>query len=269
MEHNPDRNRRLTDYIYNDLNPEEVVEMEKEISQDPQLSDSYELNMQVKNYLQAKIQLEEMSSDPQLEEADQLADLACENEPAVEAELKPIRRPGRKRSRNMLLATAIAAGVTIIIAVGIIPSRVDQDRLFDRYYAPVAASDNSQRGIDNFLYQDLAAGINQYRDGNYQKSIEHLNSLASNPSIQSDLYLYSGLSYLGLGQYENAKNMLESVLADDTRFQAQSLWYLSLCCLKTGELEEASRHLEQLEAYDGLYKKDAQTLRKKLRRLIP
>lgn len=243
--------------------------MEKEISQDPQLSDSYELNMQVKNYLQAKIQLEEMRSDLQLEEAEILADLAFESESAVEADPQPVRRPNRKRIRNVAFASAVAAGLTIIIAVGIIPSGVDQNRLFDRYYAPVEASDNSLRGESNMLYQELALGINEYRDGNYQNSLDRLDALASNPSIQSELHLYSGLSYLGLGQYQNAKNMLESVLEDDTRFQAQSLWYLSLCCLKTGEFEEASRHLKHLEAYDGLYKKDAQTLRKKLRRLIP
>ena len=80
MEHNYKRNRRLADYIYNDLSPEEQVEFEMELSNDPELSEYYELNTQVKEYLQTKIQLEEMRSDPMLEDAEKLADLAFQTE---------------------------------------------------------------------------------------------------------------------------------------------------------------------------------------------
>ena len=57
MEHNYKTNRRLADYIYNDMNPEEQVEFEMEVSGDPQLSDYYALNAEVKEYLQAGLPL--------------------------------------------------------------------------------------------------------------------------------------------------------------------------------------------------------------------
>lgn len=267
MKHNLDRNRRLADYIYNDLGPEEIVEIEREISIDPQLSESYRLNMQVKDYLQAKVQLEEMRSDPQLENAERLADLAFNVESPNEQhhELNPVARPGR-RIRNMTFAAAIAATVTIIIAVGIIPSNIDQDRLFDRYYEPIEASDYSQRGEPNEMYSDIANGINHYIDGNYSQSIDQFNELASDPAIRSEVHFFTGLSYMGLGQYQSAQNILELVVNGKSRYQPETLWYLSLCYLKTGEFEKATALLEQLEMYDGMYKEDAQTLRKKLRR---
>jgi len=269
MERKLDRNRKLADYIYNDLNPEEVVEMEREISHDPQLSDYYQLNLQVKDYLHAKIQLEEMRSDPQLEDAENLANMAFDTPSHQEVDHQPVPRPKRNRIRNMAFAAAMAAGVTIIIAVGIIPSNMDQDLLFDRYYAPIEASDYSQRGGANNMYPELAAGINQYMEGRFQNSINQFKTLASIPAIQSEVLFYSGLSYLGLGQYQSAQYNLEPVLVGDNRYQAETLWYLSLCYLKTGEFEKANKLLGQLEVYDGLYKKDAQTLRKKLRRLKP
>ena len=265
MERKLDRNRRLADYIYNDLNPQEVVEMEREISLDPQLSDSYELNMQVKGYLQAKIQLEEMRSDPQLEDAEKLAEMAFENPSSKGMEPQPVRRPGRKLIRNMAFVAAVAAGVTIIIAVGLVPSNMNQDRLFDHYYAPFEASDNSQRG-ENELYRNVAAGINSYVEGNYNQSIGQFSKLSSDPALQSEVHLYSALSYLGLGEYRSAQEILQSSLEGGTRYQAETLWYLSLCHMKNGEIDQANAVLSRLEMYDGLYKKDAQNLRKKLRR---
>ena len=270
MERKLDRNRRLADYIYNDLGSEEVVEIKKEISQDPQFSESYQLNMQVKDYLQAKIQLEEMRSDPQLEDAEKLANIAFEMESHGELKLEPLPPvTKRKRIRYMTFAVAVAASVAIIISVGIIPSSLDQDRLFDRYYEPYEASDYAQRGGANEMYRDMATGINNYVDGNYQNSIDQFSTLASIPDIQSEVQFYSALSYLGLGQYQSAQYMLESVLDGASRYQAEILWYLSLCYLKASELDKATAVLGQLEIYDGLYQKDAQTLRKKLRRLIP
>ena len=265
-----DRNRRLADYIYNDLSSEEVVEIEKEISKDPQLSESYQLNMQVKHYLQAKVQLEEMRSDPQLEDAEKLADMAfgIESHDPLDHESIPTG-PKRNRIRSMVLVAAVAASVSIIIAVGIFPPKIDQDRLFDRYYVPVEASDYSQRGEVNEMYRDIAMGINYYVEGNYKQSIDQFSKLALDPAIQSEVQFFTGLSYLGLGQYQSAQNILESVLDGDHRYQPETLWYLSLCYLKTGEFDKANALLGQLEIYDGLYKKGAQTLRKKLRRFKP
>jgi hypothetical protein len=182
MERKKDRDRRLADYIYNDLSSEEVVEMEKEISGDPELSESYLLHTQVKEYLQTKLQLEEMRSDPQLEEAEKLAAMAFETEPHPEKE--PVTIPlGRrsKRVRNLIVVMAIAAGLAILITFGILPSGMNPDRLYDRYYAPLAATDYSQRGDATEVYRDIARGINHYMDGNYSKSLVQFGLLASDP----------------------------------------------------------------------------------------
>ena len=268
MRNKTDIHRRLADYIYDDLSPEEIVEMETEISLDPQLSEAYRLNMQVKDYLQAKIQLEEMRSDPVLEDAEKLADMAFELESMDEEE--PVIIPvGRKKNRvrTMAFTAAIAATVSIIIAVGVLPSTIDQDRLFDAYYAPIEASDYSQRGLADETYSDIAIGINHYMDGNYIQSIEQFNTRASDPAFRSEVHFFTGLSYLGLGQYEDAQKSLELVLKGGSRYQPEALWYLGLCHLKTGAFEKANTVLGELEHYDGLYQEDAQLLRKKLRRL--
>jgi len=267
MERNTDRNRMLADYIYNDLGHEEIVAIKREITNDPELSESYRLNMQVKEYLQAKLQLEEMKSDPQLEVAEKLADMAFEPGSRSREEEVPVSGGfKRKRIRKLTVAAAFAATVAIVVSVGIIPSGTSQNRLFDRYYEPIKASDYSQRGQSDELYRDLAGGINDYMDGRYSQSIDRLNGLIAVPDIQPEVQLFTALSYMGLGQYHEAQNILESTVDSNSRYQPESMWYLGLCYLKSGEFEKASTLLARLEKYDGLYKRDARSLRKKLRR---
>ena len=266
MKSNFDKNRMLADYLYNDLDLEEREVLEKEIQKNPELYESYQLNIEVKDYLQSKIQLEEMRSDPQLEDAEKLAEMAFDFESTEEEEQVNIPSVKRNRISRITFAVAIAASVAIVISVGILPSSIDQDRLFDRYYEPIEASDFSQRGGSNEMYRDIAMGVNSYLDGNYQQSIDQFNELRSDPAIRSEAQFFTALSYLGLDEYQKAQSTLESLVDSDMRYQAEILWYLSLSYLKTGAFEKANTHLTQLENYDGMYKQDAQTLRKKLRR---
>ena len=96
MEEKIDRHRRLADYIYDDLNAEEAGVIEKEISSDPQWSESYQLTRQVKDYLKAKILLEDMRSDPLLEDAEKLAEMAFDlDAPGESGQEPPSIKPRR------------------------------------------------------------------------------------------------------------------------------------------------------------------------------
>jgi len=262
-----DRNRRLADYIYKDMDPEDMVMIERDLQNDPEFSEAHQLNMQVRDYLQTKIQLEEMRSDPELEEAERLADMAFDFKSTDEEVQVTIPTVKRNKISRITFALAIAASVAIVISVGIIPSSIDQDRLFDRYYEPYEASDFTQRGESNEIYRDIAVGINHYLESDYNLSIDQFSGLASDQAIQAEVHFYTALSYLGLGDYQSAQNTLESLVDTDMRYQAEVLWYLSLSYLKSGAFEKANTHLAQHENYDGMYKQDAQTLRKRLRRL--
>jgi len=269
-----DKNRKLADYIYNDLSVEEIVEMEREISDDPQWADSYRLNVEVKEYLQAKLQLEEMRSDPQLKDAERLANLAFTSEPDGPLVEQPAINKSRasvsrkNRALRLTMVTALAASIALVLAFGILPSQLNEDRMFDRFYEPFAASDFQQRGSEQ-LYKEVAVGINLYKDGNYQQSIEQFSKLGSDPSVHSEVQFYSALSYLGLGQYTSAQELFRSLSAVENKYRAEALWYHGLSCLKTGDYEKAAVLFEELEKYNGLYQKDSQFLRRKLSRLTP
>jgi hypothetical protein len=100
MEEKIDRYRKLADYIYDDLSVEEAGVIEKEISTDPQWSDSYQRNRQVKDFLQAKIQLEDMRSDPLLEEAQKLAEMAFDPDTAAAVKSSSIPSAPKRGSQE-------------------------------------------------------------------------------------------------------------------------------------------------------------------------
>ena len=103
-------------------------------------------------------------------------------------------------------------------------------------------------------------------EGNYNQSIVLFNELNSIAVIRPEVELFTGLSYMGIGQFQRAQSILQMTVDNNTRYLPEALWYLSLCCLKEHEVDKAVAFLGQLESYDGMYKKDAQALLKKLRR---
>ena len=258
MEHYSANSRKLADYIYDDLGPEEIVEMENEILEDPELSESYRINMKVKDYLKAKVQLEEMRLNPTLEEAERLAEMAFDTKSGHH----------KKRSTLIMLSSGIAAAAAILITILVFTSSTDPDRLFQQYYIPLAASDYIQRGTVSDHYPEVVEGINSYRSGNYQESILLFHKLQdSDPGVQTDIQFFTGLSHMGLKHYKDAEEIFKVFIDNHTRYRPEAIWYLSLCYLQTGNIENAMLLLNQLENYDGMYKTDAQILGKKLRRI--
>ena len=268
MKDNLNSRIRLANYIYDDLGPEEIVEIEQELVKDPELSESYRLNMQVKEYLKAKIQLEEMKSDPSLDEAEKLANLAFENESAGDEiiENDPQRVPGVSR-KWFIYSSAIAAAIVMLIVIRVFVPFTSSDRLFQNYYEPLNASDHSQRDKVQDLNLNLTDGINSYIQGNYERSSLLFNQMGSVQEVQPEVQLFRGLNYMALGQYEPAREILNNYIENNYRYLPEATWYLSLCYLKTGDVNEARLHLTQLDAYEGMYKEDAQALARKLQRI--
>ncbi len=263
-----DTRKRLADYIYNDLDREGMVEIEKEIAENPELSEMYKRNMEVKDYLKAKLQLEDMRSDPNLEEAERLAEQILIKDSVGQYAVGNRRAiiPGLRR-RKMWIISTIAASITIMITIGISRLVTDVDRLYQQYYTPFAASDIIQRGSLNSLYPEISRGIRHYMAGRYRESILELIPLVEDPGIRAEVRFFTGISYMGLGQFQHAEDMFKNVLNESSRYRPETLWYLSLSSMKNGEIDKALELLGDLESYDGMYQIDAQDLARKLRRI--
>ena len=258
----------MANYIYKDMSREQVEEMDREISRDPELAELLGLNLKVKEYLKAKIELEEMRSDPLLGEAEKLADIALSEESLQEADVleKETGKGGQKR-RYVGYMSLAAAVVLALVLIRLLVPFTGTDRLYQSYYEPLQASNYIQRNTGPVSLSGFEEGIRSYMDGDYQNSIKILsgvkNAQEGNPAIR----LFLGLSYMGLEQYETAGVILEDFINNSSQYIPEGLWYLGLCYLKTGDIERSGEMLSRLEAFDGLYKKDSQALLRKIRRI--
>ena len=267
MKNNARNKHRLADYLYSDLEPDDSLEFERKISENPELAESYHFNVRVRDYLKAKIQLEEMRSDPLLGEAEKQAELAFENDSVT-------RGPGDIRSgsnrgfrKKLRYIPAVAAVIVILLVIRLFVPVTNPDTLFKAYYEPLSATDYNQRGEIDVVFPNLSEGINLYNQGDYEQSIRILDKVKSVQDDLSEVDLFQGLNYIGLERYGTARGILDHYIENNTRFLPEAYWYLSLCYLKTGEYAKSRALLTRLEAYDGMYSEDAQALERKLRRI--
>ncbi len=275
-----DPHRSLADYLYKDLKEVESQEVEKGLSMDPGLEETYRFNVRVRDYLKAKIQLESMRKDPELEEAERLAEMVLngsESAPGTEAPVESEAGPGagskdilsrrpKARMRWLIPAASVAAAAALIISLGVFGSGNTPEELFQDYYAPMDASEYTLRGGQTLEYSPVNEGIRLYLEGDYEATLQKMRTLSDRFPYRTEAQFYSGLSYLGLEQFELASEAFESVVQNQGRYLPEALWYLGLCQLQTGELEQSSMHLQRLSEYEGIYKEDALALLKDLRR---
>ncbi len=262
-----DIDKRLINYLYDDMDTQELVGFEKEMMESPDISESYRMNLRVKEYLKAKVQLEEMKSDPLLEEAERLAGLAFIEEPPPEENIREEDTTTWIEKKKFPYFTAIAAAISLLVVVRFFVPFSDPDRLFLSYYEPMDAATYTQRGDANETDQNLSEGIHRYIQGDYEQSGLLLDQLDTRAGAYPEVQFFRGLNRMGLEQYSMAGEILENYIDSHTRFIPEATWYLLLCYLKTGDVEKARDRLEQLQNYNGMYRKDAQILERKLRRM--
>ena len=267
MNHYSNTDIKLANYLYDDMGPEEMVDFEQELLNSPELSESYRINTKVKEYLKAKVVLEEMKSDSSLVEAERLAESALSRESDTQEPRKNEKKNTGRRQYKITYILAIAAVVTIGIIIRSFVPFTDTERLYITHYEPLNAPDYIQRNELNGSNQLFSEAINWYKQGNYEQSTLLFNQLDELSNHAPEINLYKGLNHLGLEQYDVAEKELDTYIKGNSRYLPEALWYFSLCCLKNGDIEKARFHLEQLTAYEGKYKKDAQSLVRKLRRM--
>lgn len=259
MKDDVDHINRLADYLYDDLEPDEAMDFERMISENPELAESYQFHVRVRDYLKAKIQLEEMRSDPSLGEAERLAGLSFNNDSKTKVS-------GNSRKKLRYIPAAAAVIVILVIIRLFIPSTTPAT-LFEDYYRPLSATGYNQRGETSEYLSGFSEAIDLYNQGAYDESIRILHKVESVQNDLPEVALFQGLNHMGLEQFPAAKDILADYVENNSRLLPEAYWYLSLCYLKTGEYAKCRAVLSRLKAYDGMYAETAQDLESKLRRI--
>ncbi|MEX2410853.1 MAG: hypothetical protein WD607_05675 [Candidatus Paceibacterota bacterium] len=242
----------IADYLYDDMTPEERKLFEKDLLIDENLAKEYEFQSKVIKYIESKIVLEEMQSDPNLPEAEKLVDEYFESKASVLGTVQNRIDSNSGRSRKIYwLSAAAAVFIGLLTTVSIIMSDPN-DFLYEKYYAPFDEAAFSFRGKENNeIDMKISNGIQMYINQDYDNSFDSFIKLENSYPHDPVINLYVGLNLVALQQYEEAIIQIENYLDSFEVFIPEAKWYLSLCYLKTGELKNAELLLHDLEEYPG------------------
>lgn len=186
-----------------------------------------------------------------------------------------LKEKGKKRiymgiSRNLRYWAAAAVFILLALtAVWIIQlGTPDSEALYTQYYQPYPnVFEPTLRGESDTLslYEQAFAAYDQ---NNYTDAVQHFEELLQKDEldggIEKDILLfYIGNSYLALDKPTEAVENLTTV-SKNSLLGEQAQWYLALAYLKSEQLEEAEKMLEELTNTSGVYREKAETLLKEI-----
>jgi hypothetical protein len=258
----------IANYLYYDMSQKERTQFEKDLLVNKELATEYKLQSSAIKYLKAKITLEEMKSDPNLAEAERLAEeMLSEEGNVAHIDSKKIRV--LFNDKRILIRRLAAA----VILIGIVSSAIlvfssSNQSLYKSYYAPFNEAFGNYRGNNGVTNTSITKGVKLYISANYIDAIVLFQKLyEENPGDPVSSF-YLGLSQLGNSDFLKAISLFEAHLKTFEVYQPEVKWYLALCYLKTDRVNDAYLLLEDLSVYPGKYGDNSKKLAKKLEKKI-
>jgi len=113
----------------------------------------------------------------------------------------------------------------------------------------------------------LTSAMERYKEHEYDQALQLFQRvLIKREDVAASLY--SGISYMEIQKYKQANESFEDVVDDkDNLYLDQARWYMSMCHIRLGNLEEARDMLLTLADESEYYKDKARKVERNLRRI--
>jgi tetratricopeptide (TPR) repeat protein len=179
--------------------------------------------------------------------------------------VRPETERGGKRFSFFYLKVAAAIAILAVVIKLLMPVEEDSEELFQAYFKPYPnAFEPTTRGTDDLT--ERAETFQAYEQGNYQKALIGFNEIlksGNEPGVPGVLLL-AGNANLMLGNVQEAKNNFLLLIKNYDELDTQARWFLSLCYLKEGDIDQAKILWEELGGTEISYEKKAKELLKKV-----
>lgn len=177
---------------------------------------------------------------------------------------KNLAEPKSKQSINRWYFYAAAACITLLVVAGIIfpIDNSSPEKLYADYFTPYPnVFEPTVR--DNSLTDHRKEAFVAYENGDYQRAVE-LFMLLQRENSNPGVLLLLGNANLMLGNTTDAKQNFNELIMRYDDLDLQAKWFLSLSYLKSGEVEQARKLLEELGNTEISYAKNAKELLQKV-----
>lgn len=159
---------------------------------------------------------------------------------------------------------AAAIGALAIAAFVLIPwSKPSPQDLYAEYFVPYPNVFEPARRSRGTGTDERTLAFQAYDLGNYEEASRRFSRL---PDTEKDpgMLLLLGNAQLMIGKSEEAKATFQQLISEYDELDIQGKWFLSLCYLRTGEMEEAKRLLDELGSMEVSYAGKAKELLKEV-----
>jgi tetratricopeptide (TPR) repeat protein len=168
-------------------------------------------------------------------------------------------------SRNWYYAAAAAVvGIILLSRVMVSTFSPTPDQLFQAYFTPYPNMfEPTVRGNDNAPLSRRTEAFQAYEQRDYSKAVTLFSELRAIKE-EAAVLLLLGNANLILGDIEAAKENFTTLNKDFDELDMQAKWYLSLCFLKSGDMQQAKAILKELGDTEISYATRARELLKKV-----
>jgi len=240
----------IEQYVTDELPSEKYIGFEKEYVLNPGLRAEVGLSKAVNEAIGEK------------DIIDMRGKLRAIRENLGETDVHPAAIRASGRNIRKMIASAAAVALILLGLGGVVRNMpVKPDAVYESSYAPYPSS--SPPRAASISQEELA--FRKYENKQYAGALEIFSSLSQQNERPGHRF-YMGQCYQALGDDLKAIGEYKSVISDgNSLFVGLAEWYLSLCYLRTGEIENARQHLLAIVERKDHYAKDAQTALRRIK----
>ncbi len=240
-------------YLNNKMEQDELKWFTREMEIYPSLAEEVRLQKEIGDAI---------LNEETLELRAQISNL-FEKETAGTARIKTskIRIPGAVRVAVASLAALVMMGAGIWFYTY---RTISPEKLFEMYYEPYDGVMNV-RSANSEVADLLVTAMQKYEQREFESALLLFETVIANDRNNITSRFYSGISYMETERFNVAEISFTDIIDhDDNLFIEHAEWYLGLCYLKTGKLEEAEELLLAIGSSEGYYSRQARRITRNL-----
>lgn len=241
---------RLENYLDDELNEKEILDLEKDLMDDLDLKMELNLHTEINEAI-----MEEDIMDLR-------SKLKAIEIPSTTEEKRKMKFHGKWRiaAASMILFIGIAS---VYYMLG--NKSYTNEEIFIDYYKPYSIVINTRSSETNDSEKVIYRALKSYESKDFRSALSLFESVLEKDSMNLTSNFYSGISNIQIQEYPKAnKNFTRVLEHKNNLFVEQSEWYLGICYLMTNEREKAKVSFRSIAKGNSFYRTKAKEILNKL-----
>ena len=166
--------------------------------------------------------------------------------------------------KKVFLSVVVSFLLLFSIFHMILPSHDNIIDIYTENYNPLSDVSFNLRGENtNKDLIQFQIGVDYYLSGEYNKA-DDIFKTELKQNISPELLLYSALNKMAINDFYSAITLFNKLLYYSDKYSIEAKWYLSLCYIKTNQIQKAKNIISVLSEIEGIYKEKSKKILKKL-----